>query len=114
MTILSSSSLSGNSVKNPKGEDLGKIEDFMINTDNGSVQYAVISFGGFLGMGDKLFAVPLTAMQVDTKDHCFVLDTDKTKLENAPGFDKDHWPNMADPKFSTSIHDYYGVQPHGH
>ena len=110
--VLSSSSLGGDNVVNAAGEDLGKIEDLMIEVDGARVAYAVLSFGGFLGMGDKLFAVPWSALSIDPDNKRFVLNVDKSKLEDAPGFDKDHWPDMSDPRFKSDIHDYYGAKPY--
>ena len=107
--ILSSTSLQGNNVCNPAGDDLGKIEDFMLNTHSGNVEYAVLSFGGFLGIGDKLFAVPLEAMQLDTEKHRFVINESKERLESAPGFDKDNWPNMADSHWAAEVRSFYRV-----
>lgn len=106
---LSSSSITGNSVRNPNGDDLGKVEDLVVNTATGEVTYAVVSFGGFLGLGDKLFAVPLQAMQVDTENHELVLNESKERLENAPGFDKDNWPASADDKWNREVRAYYGI-----
>jgi sporulation protein YlmC with PRC-barrel domain len=96
-------------VRNPQGEDLGKIEDFMLDTESGRIEYAVLSFGGFLGMGDKLFAVPVQAFRVDTANEWFVLDTDKERLENAPGFDKNNWPSTADTSFTERVYSHYNV-----
>ena len=79
---------------------------------SGRIAYAVLSFGGFLGLGDKLFAIPWSALELDTEDKCFILDTDVERLKEAPGFDKDHWPSMADERWATSIHDYYHVTPY--
>lgn len=107
MTILSSSSLSDTQVVNNQGEDLGTIKDFMLDVTDGKVTYAVLKFGSFLGMGGKLFAVPLAAMRVDTENKQFILDQSKEALKNAPGFDEDRWPNFSDRKWSTSIHSYY-------
>ena len=104
---LSSSSLSGTSVRNGKGEDLGKIEDLMVDVNTGEVDYAVVSFGGFLGIGDKLFAVPLQAFRVDANDEELVLDETKERLENAPGFDKNNWPTDADHKWRNTVRSYY-------
>ena len=106
---LSSSSLTGTSVRNAAGEDLGKIEDLMVNTASGQVDYAVVSFGGFLGIGDKLFAVPLQAFEVDTNDEELVLNESKERLEGAPGFDKDDWPDHADPAWQSSVRSYYSL-----
>ena len=106
-TVLSSSSITSDNVRNPAGEDLGSIKDLMIDLDSGKVRFAVVSFGGVLGMGDKLFAVPFEAFDVDTENHSFVLDADKEKLDKAPGFDKDHWPNFADPTFADTVTSHY-------
>ncbi|MCL5974782.1 MAG: PRC-barrel domain-containing protein [Gammaproteobacteria bacterium] len=108
--VLSASSLEGDKVKNTQGEDLGNVKDIMINTEGGQVQYYVLSFGGILGMGDKLFAIPPQAIAVDTQNKCLILNVDKEKLENAPGFDKDNWPNMADETFRNEIYGHYGYE----
>lgn len=105
--VLASSTLSGESVRNAAGEDLGEIKDLMIDTTNGTIQYAVLSFGGWLGMGDKLFAVPWDAMRLDTENHCLVLDVSRERLKDAPGFDKDNWPDFADGTFADRISSYY-------
>ncbi len=109
MTILSATSLEGNEVVNTQGEDLGNIKDFMIDTTDGKVTYAVLKFGSFLGMGGKLFAVPLAAMKVDTENEKFIFDQSKESLKQAPGFDEDNWPNFADREWATSIHSHYNV-----
>jgi len=110
--VLSSSTISSDHVKNAAGEDLGKIEDLMIDLDSGRVAYAVLSFGGFLKMGNKLFAVPWEALKVDTVNKELLLNVDKKVLENAPGFDKDNWPDMADPTFGARIYKHYGYKPY--
>jgi PRC-barrel domain len=79
-----------------KNEDLGDIKEIMLDMRNGRVCYAVLSFGGFLGMGEKLFAVPWNALTLDTKNKRFVLNVEKNRLKQAPAFVKDKWPNMAD------------------
>ena len=108
MTILSTSTLTGTTVLNPTGTKLGDIKDLMIDVPNGRVSYAVLDFGGFLGIGDKLFAVPLEAFTVNTKDETLVLDIDKKRLENAPGFDKNNWPSTADDTYLSSVYEFYG------
>ncbi|MCQ3830307.1 PRC-barrel domain-containing protein [Microbulbifer elongatus] len=113
-TVLSASSLEGDSVKNAQGEDLGKITEIMIDTETHEIAYYVLSFGGFMGMGDDLFAVPPEAMTVDTANKCFVLNVEKDKLKNAEGFDKDHWPNMADQTFRKNTYAQYGLREGGH
>lgn len=106
---LSATSLQGNKVRNAKGEDLGKVEDFMLDTSTGEVSYAVLSFGGVLGIGDKLFAVPLQAMRTDTEKHEFILDESRERLEKAPGFDKDKWPETSDNKWHQEVRTYYNI-----
>jgi sporulation protein YlmC with PRC-barrel domain len=107
--LMSADTLSGNDVYNRDGEDLGDIKDIMLDVSNGTTGYAVLSFGAFLGMGEKLFAVPWKALTLDTKNKCFVLDVDKDHLKQAPGFDKGHWPDMADQSWTKEIHTYYGT-----
>ena len=111
---LSATTLIGDKVVNRKGEDLGKIEDFMLDPEQGRVGYAVLSFGGFLGMGDKLFAVPMQALKLSREDKWFILDVDKERLKNAPGFDKDHWPDISDRSFGTTVYSYYNTKPYWH
>jgi sporulation protein YlmC with PRC-barrel domain len=108
--LLSATSLMSDDVYNQKEEKLGDIKDLMLDTHSGTVSYAVLSFGGFLGMGEKLFAVPWSALTLDTSNKRFVLNVASERLENAPGFDKDNWPDMADPTWAQSIHTYYGTQ----
>ena len=110
--VLSAASLAGDRVRNNAGEDLGKIEEIMIDIHSGRVAYGVLSFGGFLGMGNKLFAVPWHALAVDLDNHEFVLDVSRETLENAPGFDKSDWPDMADPDWGAQIHRHYGRTPY--
>jgi sporulation protein YlmC with PRC-barrel domain len=110
--VMSASTLTGDKVVNSAGEDLGKIQDIMLDTPTGRVAYAVLSFGGFLGMGDKLFAIPWDKLSLDEANKQFVLNIDKTKLQQAPGFDKDNWPDMADPSWGSRIYSYYGSHPY--
>ena len=109
-TLLSASTLSSDDVYNRKGEKLGSIKDLMMDIQSGRVCYAVLSFGGFLTLGEKLFAVPWSALTVDTDNKRLLLDTNEERLKEAPGFDKDNWPNMADPSWEKSIHSYYGTE----
>jgi sporulation protein YlmC with PRC-barrel domain len=110
--VLSASTLAGDTVVNGKGEDIGKIDEIMLDIPSGQVAYAVLSFGGFLGMGDKLFAIPWSRLTVDENRKVFILDVDKETLENAPGFDKNHWPDMTDRSWGSQIYSYYGMDPY--
>jgi sporulation protein YlmC with PRC-barrel domain len=108
----------GKRVKNRQSEDLGTIEDIVIDSDAGRISYAVLSFGGFLGLGDKLFAIPWEALSLEERkgtlaaDDVFILNVDKDRLKDAPGFARDSYPNMADRSFGTGIYNYYGYKPY--
>jgi sporulation protein YlmC with PRC-barrel domain len=110
--MMGADTLVGNDVCNHKGEHLGDIKEIMLDMRSGRVAYAVLSFGGFLGMGEKLFAVPWSALILDTTHKRFVLNVEKERLKSAPGFDKDQWPNMADQSWAREIHSYYGTKPY--
>jgi sporulation protein YlmC with PRC-barrel domain len=110
--VLSSSSICKDSVKSAAGEDLGKIEDLMIDLHTGRIAYAVLTFGGFLKMGNKLFAIPWEALTLDTVKKEFTLHIEKARLEKATGFDKDNWPNMADPTFGSTLYRQFGFKPY--
>lgn len=109
--LMGAETLVGNDVFNQSGEDLGEIKEIMLDVSAGKVGYAVLSYGSFLGMGEKLFAVPWNALKLDTEKKCFILNVEKDHLKKAPGFDQDKWPNMADPAWANSIHSYYGTKP---
>ena len=109
--FMSASTLIGDGVYNLQDEDLGDVKDIMLDMRAGKVAYAVLSFGGFLGMGEKLFAVPWAALTLDTENNRMTLNIDTERLEDAPGFDKDSWPDMADPEWENGIHSYYGTTP---
>lgn len=111
--LMGADTLMGNDVVSGTDEDLGDIKEIMLDMRTGRVSYAVLSFGGFLGMGEKLFAVPWSALKLDIEHKRFVLDTSKDRLESAPGFDKNDWPDMADATWEKGVHDFYGTQPFG-
>lgn len=110
--VLCASTLEGDKVRNAANEDLGRVNAIMIDIPSGCVAYAVLSFDGVLGMGNKLFAVPWNALLVDEDAKCFVLDVDRRTLETAPGFDKSDWPDMADPVWGADIFTHYGAIPY--
>ena len=107
--LMGADTLLGNDVYNLGNEKLGTIKEFMIEMSTGRITYAVLSYGGFLGLGDRLFAVPWQALKLDTVNHRFVLNIDKEALKDAPGFDKDHWPTMADSTWATDVYKFYGT-----
>ena len=110
--LMGAGTLMGNDVYNKDGESLGDIKEFMIDMASGKVAYAVLSFGGLMGLGDKLFAVPWAAMALDTVNKRFTLNVPKAKLSDAPGFNKDRWPSMADGTWASGVHKFYGT-PYG-
>jgi hypothetical protein len=110
-TVLSAGTLCGESVVNAGHEKLGKIEEIMLDVPRGTIAYAVLSFGGVLGMGDKLLAIPWSALKVDVGEKHFILNADKKTLEEAPGFDKDNWPNMAAQSWAAGVFSHYGAKP---
>ena len=107
--LMGADTLIGNDVFNSQDEDLGDIKEIMLDVAAGRISYAVLSFGGIMGMGEKLFAVPWTALTLDTVNKRFTLNVSKDRLASAPGFDKDNWPNMSDKSWITGVHDYYGT-----
>ncbi|GAB1579211.1 PRC-barrel domain-containing protein [Bordetella petrii] len=110
--IMAADTLTGNDVYNPANEKLGTIQDIMLDVPHGRVAYAVLSHGGVLGMGDKLYAIPWSALVLDTDRKCFVLDVGKDRLKNATGFDKDHWPSMGDRQWAQELYEYYDQPPY--
>jgi sporulation protein YlmC with PRC-barrel domain len=109
--LMGADTLIGDSVVNAAEEDLGDIKEIMLDMQTGQVAYAVLAFGGFLGMGEKLFAVPWQALHLDTVNKRMVLNVEKERLKNAPGFDKDAWPDMSDVSWASGIHSFYGTDP---
>lgn len=109
--LMGADTLIGDSVVNAQEEDLGDIREIMLDMQTGQVAYAVLAFGGFLGMGEKLFAVPWQALHLDTVNKRMVLNVDKERLKSAPGFDKDAWPDMSDVSWAGGIHSFYGTDP---
>lgn len=110
--VMAAETLQGDDVMNSSGEDLGEIKDIMLDVRSGRIAYAVLASSGFLGIGKKLFAIPWSALTLDADNRCFILDVDKETLRNAPGFDKGHWPSMADRRWATEVHSYFRTPPY--
>jgi sporulation protein YlmC with PRC-barrel domain len=111
-TVVVKKSILGAKVINTAQEDLGKIEDLVIDARNSRVAYAILSFGGVLGLGDKHFAIPWEALTFDLSQKVAVLDIDKNRLKNAPGFDKEDWPDLANQTWGAEVYEYYGFSPY--
>jgi hypothetical protein len=110
--LMASTSLDGDKIMSTDGHEVGKVKEIMLDVQAGRIAYVVMSSGGILGIGDKLLAVPWTALTLDTTRKCFLLSTSSERVKNAPGFDKHHWPSMADRSWATSLHQYYGREPY--
>jgi sporulation protein YlmC with PRC-barrel domain len=110
---LSMSTLMNEPVHNMQGERIGKVEDYMIDLQRGCVEYAVLSFGGFLGIGEKLFAIPWESMQLDTDNHVWRLDVTRERLQQAPGFNRDNWPDLGSADYRRSLSTFWAVNASG-
>jgi sporulation protein YlmC with PRC-barrel domain len=115
---VKASSIIGTNVVNPNGDSLGDIKEIVIDPRIGRVAYAVVSFGGFLSMGEKLFAIPFSALEYNglatnrMPINSYILNVSKERLEAAPGFDSDHWPSMSDEKWNRDVHMFYERPPY--
>jgi hypothetical protein len=110
-TIGVKKSILGARVINAEREDLGRIEDLVLDVTENRVAYAILSLGGFLGFGDKHFAIPWEALSLDISEKVAVLSINKERLTNAPGFDPDSWPDMADPDWGARVTQHYKAEP---
>lgn len=110
--IMAANTLEGNNVFNSQGEKLGDIQDIMLDVPHGRIAYAVMSRGGVLGIGDKLYAIPWSALILDTDRKCFVLNANEERLKQDDGFDKDNWPSMADDAWARRVYVYYEQTPY--
>lgn len=108
---LSTTSLTGNTVKYNNDEDLGNVHDIMVDFESGRISYVVMSSGGFPGLGNKLFAIPVSALKADRDQEILLLDASRETFENAEGFDKGNWPDMANPEWEQRTHERFGVSP---
>lgn len=110
--LISSEKVEGTTVMNRKGEKIGEIDNVMIEKRSGKVAYAVMSFGGFLGMGERYHPVPWNALTYDTNLGGYVMDADKSRLEGAPSYSTSEMPNWEDRAWGQRVHDYYGTRPY--
>ena len=111
--VRAASSLEGETVLDRQGETLGEIEEIMLEVQSGRIAYAVLAVGGFLGIGERYFAVPWRALALDADRKCFVLDIDRDTLAGAPAsFERDDWPAVVDESWAADLHRFYGVEPY--
>lgn len=107
-TLISADKVTGTSVYNRQGENLGSIYDIMVNKTSGQVAYAIMSFGGFLGMGESYHPLPWRALAYDTRQGGYVIDADRSRLENAPYYGAGTDPDWSDRTYTKGIDTYYG------
>lgn len=110
--VIAASTLEGNTVLSADNDDVGKIKAIMLDVRTGRIAYAVLASGGFLGIGRKLLAIPWHALTLETSHKRFVVSASSDQIKNAPGFDDDNWPTMADPDWAATVHEYYGRKPY--
>ncbi|MEZ0245977.1 MAG: PRC-barrel domain-containing protein, partial [Methylophilaceae bacterium] len=108
---LKASDMIDTDVVSPQGDSLGEVREVVIDPNTGRVAYAVVSFGGFLSVGEKLFAIPFKALKYNWDENEYVLDVSKEQLEEAPGFDEDNWPTMSE-QWNRDVHKYYELPPY--
>jgi sporulation protein YlmC with PRC-barrel domain len=111
--LISSDKAVGTAVYNRQGEHLGSVYNLMIDKYSGQVAYAVISFGGFLGMGESYHPLPWRTLTYDTRKGGYVVDVDRTRLEKAPSYTSSTAPNWSDRTYGHRVDDFYRVSPYG-
>ena len=109
---LGATTLIHDKVVNLSGQYVGRIEELMIDVTTGRVAYAVLSHGGVLGIGSKLFALPWSALTVDESKKRFVVNVTREALDRMPGFDKEHWPDLNDLEYATGVYRQWGATPY--
>jgi len=111
-SLIAGSMVSGANVYNRDGENIGAIHDVMIDKKMGKIAYALMSFGGFLGVGKNYHPLPWSLLKYDTMLGGYLVDLSKTQLEGAPSYPADTPPDFADRSQETELHRYYGVGPY--
>jgi sporulation protein YlmC with PRC-barrel domain len=105
--LYRSSKIVGSPVHDPKDKKIGEIKDLMLDSARGEIAYAVVNFGGVLGVGAKYHAVPWQALEPSDDGRYYVLYADRETITQAPGFDRSRWPDMADQRWSADIDRYW-------
>lgn len=107
--LIAGEKVTGTTVYNRAGEKLGSVEDIMLDKFSGKTCYAILSFGGFLGIGDRYFPIPWEKLTYDTNMGGFVVDIDKHTLENAPSYQQTENARWDDPVWGRRVNEHYGV-----
>jgi len=101
------SKIIGTNVRDPKERKIGQIKDLILDGGRGEIAYAVVSFGGVMGVGKKFHAIPWQALQPSDNGNHYILHADRETISQAPGFDKARWPDMADRNWNAEIDRYW-------
>ncbi|MDZ4850240.1 MAG: PRC-barrel domain-containing protein [Pirellulaceae bacterium] len=117
--MIRASHLIGMNIENQAGESLGEVNDLMLDSETGKINYAAVTYGGFLGIGNKMFAVPYEAFHTkvdpnNAKQNTLVLNVSESELKGAVGFDEQNWPNFADKDFVDDLHRRYHLRRDAH
>jgi sporulation protein YlmC with PRC-barrel domain len=107
------SDLIGKKIVSQQGQDLGEIKNLVISQD-GQVEYIILSRGGMLGMGAKLVPVPWRAADLQVQENKITAGITKQQLQNAPSFDNDHWSEISNPDYKQRVNGYFGAKPQSH
>lgn len=110
--LLTSGTLKGEPVINLHDQTLGHVEELLLDVEHGRIAYAVMAAGGFMGLGERLYAIPWAAVRPDPDRQCLVVDADKDRFAKAPGFDRKHWPSMGRREWHEEIHRHYAARPY--
>jgi sporulation protein YlmC with PRC-barrel domain len=120
--LMAASALAHDVVVDAAGEPVGRVREIMLDVPRGRIAYVVLAFEDPPDDTDrddpvqdgpvrKLFAVPWEALRLDAQRQRLVIDTQRERLRNAPGFDPAHWPSMAQPTWTSALYEFYGVEP---
>jgi len=108
--LVSAASLSGERVLTRRGEIIGDVSELMLDVQRGRIAYVVVAHGGFMGLGERLHAIPWRALRIE--GDCLVLDAERATFLGAPGFDKEHWPSRPDAAWHHALHRHYRCRPY--
>lgn len=109
---MSTGTLCGDRVINRRGELLGTVSELLLDVERGCIAYVVMAHGGFMGLGERLFALPWSALELDADRACVILDAERSTFDTAPAFDKEHWPSTPDARWHQEVHRHYRCIPY--
>ncbi|MDG6257425.1 MAG: PRC-barrel domain-containing protein [Methanomicrobiaceae archaeon] len=111
LVVIRANDIAGSSVRNPQGDEIGSIKDVMIDINDGCIACTALSFSGFMGLGEKIYAVPWEALEYNASDNAFILNVPIERLEKGPCFEGETWPKTADREWLAGMYTHFGVNP---